>query len=158
MGVVTAGCAWGVCDQLNLIPPGEFRMGINRGSGIDTSQFPVEMVNWNDAVAFFRKLSNQEGDQYRLPTEAEWEYACRAGTTTAYSSGSGLLQLGTTGWFGDNSGKTVIDSARIFETDKVNYGTRLARNGCRPQGAQRLGLVRHARQCFGVVPGLVRPL
>ncbi len=43
---------------------------------------PVERVSWNDAVAFCQKLSRQEGQSYRLPTEAEWEYACRAGTTT----------------------------------------------------------------------------
>ena len=53
-------------------------------SGIDTSQFPVERVIWHDAVDFCSKLSEQEGVEYRLPTEAEWEYACRAGTTTAY--------------------------------------------------------------------------
>ncbi len=106
--------------------------GKDRVSGIDTSQFPVEQVTWGDAVAFCRKLSNQEGGQYRLPTEAEWEYACRAGTTTAYGSGSGLLQLGTTGWFGDNSGKNFIDSARIWETDEASLEKRLIDNGCRP--------------------------
>jgi formylglycine-generating enzyme required for sulfatase activity len=48
---------------------------------------PVEQVSWNDAVEFCRRLSEQEGDHYRLPTEAEWEYACRAGTTTAHNFG-----------------------------------------------------------------------
>ena len=45
---------------------------------------PVEMVTWDDAKEFCRKLSEKEGRTYRLPTEAEWEYACRAGTTTEY--------------------------------------------------------------------------
>jgi len=49
---------------------------------------PVERVSWNDAQQFIRKLNQMEGtNKYRLPTEAEWEYACRAGTTTSYSWG-----------------------------------------------------------------------
>jgi formylglycine-generating enzyme required for sulfatase activity len=48
---------------------------------------PVEQVSWNDAVEFCKKLSQQEGKTYRLPTEAEWEYACRAGTTTPFNTG-----------------------------------------------------------------------
>ena len=60
--------------------------------GTDPSRFkgdnlPVERVSWHVAVAFCRKLSASEGKQYRLPTEAEWEYACRAGTTTAFNTG-----------------------------------------------------------------------
>ena len=80
--------------------------GKNYASGIDTSQFPVEMVNWDDAVEFSRKLSEQEGVEYRLPTEAEWEYACRAGTTTAYSFGDDVAQLGEYAWYSGNSSST----------------------------------------------------
>jgi len=59
-------------------------------SGMDTNRFPVENVSWNDAVEFCRKLSEKESRNYRLPTEAEWEYACRAGTKTPFSFGSVL--------------------------------------------------------------------
>jgi formylglycine-generating enzyme required for sulfatase activity len=48
---------------------------------------PVVNITWNDAVEFCRWLSKKEGKTYRLPTEAEWEYACRAGTTTRYNCG-----------------------------------------------------------------------
>jgi len=49
---------------------------------------PVEAVSWNDAQEFCRRLSKMENRRYRLPTEAEWEYACRAGTSTEYYWGS----------------------------------------------------------------------
>jgi formylglycine-generating enzyme required for sulfatase activity len=52
-----------------------------------TDEHPVVDMSWNDAVAFCKWLSRKEGQTYRLPTEAEWEYACRAGTTTRYYSG-----------------------------------------------------------------------
>ncbi|MDZ7620048.1 MAG: formylglycine-generating enzyme family protein [Patescibacteria group bacterium] len=58
---------------------------------------PVVNVSWNDAVAFCEWLSREEGKSYRLPTEAEWEYACRAGTTTDYSHGDdpeGVAKVG----------------------------------------------------------------
>ena len=62
-----------------------------------TDEHPVVNVSWEDAVAFAAWLSRKEGQVYRLPTEAEWEYACRAGTTTRYSSGddpAGLPAVG----------------------------------------------------------------
>ena len=68
---------------------------------------PVDMVSWNEAVEFCRKLSAQEGAEYRLPTEAEWEYACRAGPTTAYSFGDNVSQLGKYAWYENNSGNTT---------------------------------------------------
>ncbi|MEN6498592.1 MAG: formylglycine-generating enzyme family protein, partial [Thermoguttaceae bacterium] len=48
---------------------------------------PVVLVSWNDATEFCRWLSNKENQSYRLPTEAEWEWACRAGTSTRFSTG-----------------------------------------------------------------------
>ena len=64
--------------------------GSSKVSGQNTSTFPVEQVSWNDAVEFCQKLSVKEGMTYRLPTEAEWEYAARAGTTTPFHFGSTL--------------------------------------------------------------------
>jgi formylglycine-generating enzyme required for sulfatase activity len=81
--------------------------------GTNPSQFmgpqnPVEQVSWADAVEFCGKLSampaeKTAGHVYRLPTEAEWEYACRSGTTTAYSFGDDASRLGDYGWFEGNS-------------------------------------------------------
>jgi hypothetical protein len=67
-------------------------------------QNPVEQVSWSNAVEFCRKLSSlpeekAAGYVYRLPTEAEWEYACRAGTQTAYSFGDSESELGDYAWY-----------------------------------------------------------
>lgn len=66
--------------------------GSDEVEGLKTRRFPVEQVSWNDAVDFCRKLSRlpeevEGGRAYRLPTEAEWEYACRAGTLTTFHTG-----------------------------------------------------------------------
>ncbi|REJ48426.1 MAG: serine/threonine protein kinase [Microcystis flos-aquae DF17] len=70
-------------------------------------QNPVEQVSWNDAQAFCQKLSQITGKTYRLPTEAEWEYACRAGTTTRFYFGDDANQLGDYAWYDGNSQKTT---------------------------------------------------
>ncbi len=68
-----------------------------------TDEHPVTNVNWNDAVAFCQWLSREEGHTYRLPTEAEWEYACRAGTQTRYSCGDDPEKLAQVGNVADGT-------------------------------------------------------
>ncbi|MDR1166674.1 MAG: formylglycine-generating enzyme family protein [Deltaproteobacteria bacterium] len=66
---------------------------------------PVENVSWDVAISFIRKLNQKEGtEKYRLPTEAEWEYSARAGTTSAYFFGDDEGSLGKYAWFLGNSG------------------------------------------------------
>jgi len=86
-------------------------MGTNP-SKFKGKQNPVEGVSWNDAVEFCRKLSQLSEEKaagyvYRLPTEAEWECACRAETTTKYSFGDSASELGAYGWYDENSEKTT---------------------------------------------------
>jgi sulfatase modifying factor 1 len=71
-----------------------------------TDLHPVVNVTWNDAVAFCEWLSQVEDRKYRLPTEAEWEYACRARTTTKYSSGDDPESLASVANVADGTAKT----------------------------------------------------
>jgi sulfatase modifying factor 1 len=66
--------------------------------------YAASYVDWDDAVEFSEKLSGMEGKTYRLPTEAEWEYACRAGTKTTWSFGNDEPALGVYAWYNDNAG------------------------------------------------------
>ena len=80
----------------------------NNPSELKGDDFPVLNVSWNDAVEFCQRLGKKEGKQikqYRLPTEAEWEYACRAGTTLAYGGTGNSL----TKWDG---GRVTASTAR----------------------------------------------
>jgi formylglycine-generating enzyme required for sulfatase activity len=74
------------------------------GSTSLTNHRPVEQVSWENAVEFCDRLSRHTKRQYRLPSEAEWEYACRAGTQTRYYFGDDEKQLGEYAWYGQNSG------------------------------------------------------
>jgi formylglycine-generating enzyme required for sulfatase activity len=65
---------------------------------------PVEQVSWNDAQVFVRMLSQKTGKLYRIPSEAEWEYAARAVNQTDYSFGDDEGQLGRYAWFNANAG------------------------------------------------------
>ena len=68
---------------------------------------PVENVSWDDAQEFCAKLSKKTGNAARLPTEAEWEYACRAGTTTRFYSGDADSALDGVAWYTGNSNQTT---------------------------------------------------
>jgi formylglycine-generating enzyme required for sulfatase activity len=70
---------------------------------MEGDDYPAVYVSWYDAVEFCKKLSDIEGKAYRLPTEAEWEYACRAGATTAYYFSDNATELDKYAWFDENA-------------------------------------------------------
>jgi formylglycine-generating enzyme required for sulfatase activity/serine/threonine protein kinase len=92
------------------VTQGQYRAvtGANPSNFQGSDDLPVENVSWVDAQDFCAKLNELErgqlsGASYRLPTEAEWEYACRAGATTRFSFGDAYASLGEYAWFTGNS-------------------------------------------------------
>jgi formylglycine-generating enzyme len=85
-----------------------------------TDEHPVVFVSWNDAVEFCKWLSKKDGNTYRLPTEAEWEYACRAGTTTRYYSGDDPETLAEVANVADAAAKTVIPNVGMYKKFHIN--------------------------------------
>ena len=80
-------------------------MGKNPSNFKGDLQRPVEEVSWKDCQEFIEKLNRMTGQQFRLPTEAQWEYAARGGSKSRGYKYSGSNDLGSVAWYTDNSGK-----------------------------------------------------
>ena len=81
-------------------------MGSNPSHIQGNPNLPVEMVSWDDCQEFIRKLNALTGEHFRLPTEAEWEYAARGGRQSHDYLYSGSNDISLVGWYRDNSGAT----------------------------------------------------
>ena len=80
-------------------------MGTNPSNFEGDENCPVEGVSWHDAVRFCEELSKRIDQKVKLPTEAEWEYACRAGSTGKYCCGDDFSKLGNYAWYSENAGR-----------------------------------------------------
>jgi len=124
-------------------------MGSNPSNFKNCDNCPVEGVSWNDVQEFIKKLNRKTGKNYRLPTEAEWEYAARGGNQSKGYKYSGSNKLGDVGWYDNNSGsKThpvgqksanelgIYDmSGNVYEWCSDRYGSYSSSSQRNPQGA-----------------------
>ena len=88
-------------------------MGNNPSYFKNCDNCPVEQVSWDDLQGFIQKLNQKTGNTYRLPTEAEWEYAARGGNKSKGYTYSGSNSLGDVAWFEDNSGSKTHPVAHL---------------------------------------------
>jgi formylglycine-generating enzyme required for sulfatase activity len=104
----------------------------NNPSNFKRDNLPVERVSWLDAISFVARLNaaSNDGITYRLPSEAEWEYACRAGTTGNFAG----INLDAMAWYANNSGRAGLD----VPSSGPGYYRRLTENGAQthPVGAK----------------------
>jgi len=91
------------------VTQGQWRaiMGNNPSENQGGDNFPVENVNWNDARNFIAQLNLLTGKNYRMPTQAEWEYAARGGNRSQGFTYSGSNNVNDVAWFNDNSGRST---------------------------------------------------
>ena len=82
-------------------------MGSNPSNFTGNSQRPVESVSWNDCQTFISRLNSKTGMNFRLPTEAEWEYAARGGNRSNKTQYSGSSNIDNVAWYDNNSGSTT---------------------------------------------------
>ncbi len=125
---------------------------------------PVENVSFEDVQKFLTRINMAlPGLELTLPSEAQWEYACRAGTEAATYAGPMVIEgannapvLDAIAWYGGNSGRgfELQERSRFQQLAREAVSARACRNAAGgAEGGESVGPVRHAGQCLGVVPG-----